>query len=765
MKTSRYSLAWMIRATILLAIVVLFVFQTIIYFQIRTTLQNIEEQNIKFIIQENLRTIAPLAYFHFDDELQKTLQNIQTSVSSIKKLKIAQKPIPTQKNQSLYPIQYKNQKVGYLFVEYDYEIMNQFFKKFDIYFTFFTLLLLALGLIFARYINKKIDALYTFSSQLSNIDIRTTKQVKPTDEYLELIAITRAINKMLHAIHLYIQKIKQSEMHLAEAQKIANMSSWEYIKDSDTFFCSDQLYRILGLNMKERLDWEHFLQMIDPQEKLRFIEEIEEAYQKGLKFETVVKFYTPKGEKYLKNVIKVRKKHNRSTTIIGIAIDVTEEIKAKKQVEFLAYNDPLTSLPNRVSFQDILEKLSKIAQRSKERFALIFLDIDNFKFVNDTYGHEIGDKLLIDIATILKETLRSSDLIFRIGGDEFVVLIPKVETKDSLDIVLEKIKESVAKEYRYGNINFSVSCSLGIAIFPDDSDDIETLTRYADIAMYEAKKSGKNRFVFFKEEMKKYLDHLQQTTQDLRKALKKEDELTLFFQPKIDIQNNKVIGAEALIRWNHPQKGLLTPNVFIPVAERSDLIEKIDEFVIKKSFRHLQEWSSDKELQNIVLSLNISARQFRNPKFLDFLDKNLKLYNIDPSKLELEITETLSMENVSHTVNMLEAIKQIGFQVALDDFGTGYSSLNYLKRLPFDTIKIDKSFIDDIDKDPEDYQITKIITDIAYTFRKEIIAEGVETKQQERILKDLKCFYAQGYLYAKPLPLNEFKEFITSYNH
>ncbi|BCD59823.1 diguanylate cyclase/phosphodiesterase [Nitratiruptor sp. YY08-14] len=734
------------------------------YFQIQTTLKNIEKQNIQFIIQENLRTIAPLAYFQFDDELQKTLQNIQTNVSSIKKLNIVKNPIHLQENQLLYPIRYKNRIIGYLFVQYDYDIMKQFFQKFDLYFILFTFLLIAFGLIFAQFINKKIDALYTFTSQLSDIDIRTTKQLKPTDNYLELIAITQAINTMLHAIHLYIQKIKQSEKHLIEAQKIANMSSWEYIKDANMFFCSDQLYRILGLNMKERLDWERFIAMIDPQEKIRFLTEIEKAYEKGLRFETVLKFHTPKGEKYLKNVIKVRKKHNKTITFIGIAIDVTEEYQAKKQVEYLAFHDPLTSLPNRASFQDMLENLSKIAKRSKERFALIYLDIDNFKFVNDTYGHEIGDRLLVDIANNLKNTLRDSDLIFRIGGDEFVVLIPKVQTKKSLDIVLEKIKHSIVKEYYYGNINFSVSCSLGVAFFPDDSDDIDTLIRYADIAMYEAKKSGKNRYVFFEKEMQKFLDYLQQTTQDLRKALKKDDELLLYFQPKMNIQNNKIYGAEALIRWNHPQKGLLAPNMFIPVAERSDLIEKIDEYVIKKSFQHLQEWSKDEELKDIVLSLNVSARQFRNPKFLNFLENNLKRFDIDPSKLELEITETLSMENISHTVNMLEAIKQIGFRVALDDFGTGYSSLNYLKRLPFDTIKIDKSFIQDIDQDPEDYQITKIIIDLAYTFKKEIVAEGVETKQQERILKDLKCFLAQGFLYAKPLPLNDFKKLITFHN-
>ncbi len=762
--SKQLSLSTTIRILVIVSIVYIFTLELFNFDNIKKSLQSVERKNIEYLIKENANTLASLAYFHFDNELQDILHSIQSSNKSIISIRYIPKPITPLHNEMIFPLKYKNTTIGYLDIEYTYSLSQEFIEKYLPYFLIYLISLFFLAIFTTHYLSKKIDALKALSQKLEHIDIKKFDKLSPTETYKEIIIITQAINKLLREIKLTFKRLLESEKHLKEAQKIANMSSWEYNNETKNFYCSTQLYRILGINLKKsRITWQNFLEFIDPDDREKFLSLLQEQHNNQKQFEIVLKFHTQNIERYLKNVVKIRKKKNH-IIYIGIAIDVTEEIKAKQQVEFLAYHDPLTSLPNRASFKEIVYNFAKIAKRNNQKFALIFLDLDNFKLINDSYGHDIGDRLLIDTANALKQSLRESDLIFRIGGDEFVILIPDIKNKDSLLPVIQKILHTVAKEYTYDNYTFTVTCSLGVALFPDDSDDIETLIRYADLAMYEAKREGKNQYRFFEFTMKQLLEHYRHTIHYLRCALEQENELVLYFQPKIDIVAKKVVGAEALIRWLHPQKGLLTPNHFVPVAEKSELIVKLDYYVLKKSIQYLARWKTHPILQHLSLSLNISAKTFNNPDLVSIIRHNLQKYDIDPKKLEIEITETLSMENVLHTIHIVQQLKNLGLKVALDDFGTGYSSLNYLKQLPFDTLKIDRSFIKDIDNDPDSLQITKIIIDIAKNFQKNLVAEGIENKNQEKILLDLGNRCAQGYLYSKPIDLDSFIEFVKTHN-
>ena len=763
-KTKYFSFATTAQWMIAIFLLYIFFMKALNYVQIKKTLRNVERTNIEQILKENAPTLATLRYYQFDTEFKEILQQLQKNNQSILSLSYTQHKPKPKANQIVIPLLYKNQTIGYLVATYRYKLVEQFFHTYNLYFLFFLVSLFIFALAFAIFLSRKIRSLRTLSNRVEHLNPTHFQKLQPIDNYKEIVVITQAINKLLLTVFHYIQHIKLNEQHLKDAQKIANMSSWEYHENSNRFICSDQLYRTFNISKKQKkIDWKLFLSSMDPVDRVKFLDDLQAAKRSNHTFEDIIKFRLPKGEKYLKNVVKVRNKRD-STVIIGTALDVTEEIKAKKEVEYLAFHDSLTALPNRASFQQTVENYAKIAKRRGERFAIIFLDLDNFKFINDTYGHDAGDYVLIQTAKALQQTLRKSDLIFRIGGDEFVIMATNIQEKSSLFPILDKIKQNVTVKYRYKKHQFTISCSLGVAIFPEDSEDIETVIQYADLAMYEAKRSGKNSYRFFELGMKKILEQLQKTSQELKEALQKEDEIQLYFQPKIDMKTGMVLGAEALIRWLHPTKGVIYPNEFIPLAEKSDLIIEVDKYVMKKSFEYMASWAKDPLLRHLSLSINISAKHFRNPSLIAHLQKYLQHYKIDPKLLEIEITETLSMEDTSYTLSTLKSIKELGFKVDLDDFGTGYSSLNYLKKIPFDTIKIDRSFIQDIHQDPDDLQITKIIIDIAKIFNKSLLAEGVETKEHEKILLDIGCRCAQGYLYSKPLSLDKFIQFVKERN-
>ena len=725
----------------------------------------IEEQYVAKIIGNNIDTIANLFYFEFDDSLQTLLQSIKENVEEVEDIRIfkdLKNSTATERKKPkeavlVYPLEYKGKTVGYLLVKYRYVFKNIFWKRYQKAGVFIIIAFFLFLTFILYYLYSKISSIDVLAAKVQNIDLTHIKKIVPPDGFKEIHTITNAINTMLTAIKENFQKIYLQEKRLQEAQKIAHLSSWEYERETGKFSCSDEMYRILGRDEGARMKWEEFLSYFETNERKRFLEMLEYVQKNGVSEEGVYLFQTQGGVKYLKIIIKYRQTQQEKK-FIGIALDVTEEIEAKKKVEFLAYHDPLTALPNRYAMQ---MKLKELAEKETERFGVVFIDIDDFKFINDSYGHVFGDAFLSQLSQALIALEITSD-IFRIGGDEFILIIENFHSKEELSEYVERILKKVATEYEVDGVKFFVTCSIGVCIYPDDSANVEELLTNADLAMYEAKKEGKNRYSFFDEKMKETFERYNTIAHYLQESLQKKDEILLYFQPKMDFETLAVVSAEVLVRWRHPDLGFVFPDTFIPVAERSDLIVELDHYILQRSFECLKEWQEEPLLSGLYLSVNISGREFFDPHFIDFLKKLLQKYSIDPGKIEIEITETVSMEDAEFTKKTLKEIKSLGFRIALDDFGTGYSSLNYLKQIPFDTLKIDKSFIQDIDKDEDDLKIVTLIINLAKSFSKETVAEGVETKRHETILRDLACNMAQGYLYSKAVDMQQFRSFVEN---
>ena len=443
----------------------------------------------------------------------------------------------------------------------------------------------------------------------------------------------------------------------------------------------------------------------------------------------------------------------------GVGSDITERKLAQQQVEFLAYHDPLTGLPNRLLLQDRLQQAIAHAERSPTHLALLFLDLDNFKQINDSLGHGTGDALLKEIAVRLGECVRDSDTISRQGGDEFVILLRDLSDPDASTPVLSKILTRLQDPFHAEGNEISTSVSIGVAIYPEDGTDFETLRKKADMALYKAKEAGRNAYRFFDEAMNsEAIEHLVMRN-GLRRALER-GEFLLHYQPQIDIASGKVIGAEALLRWQNPELGLVSPGRFIPVAEDSGMIVPIGEWVIFEACRQAVAWQRA-GLPGLQMAVNLSAVQFRRGNVEATVIAALQQSGLDPALLELELTESILIQNVEQVLAAVKRLKQLGVKLSIDDFGTGYSSLSYLKRFDIDKLKIDQSFVRDLATDPDDAAIVRAIIQMAHSLNLSTIAEGVETPDMLQRLRDFQCDEAQGYHFARPMAASEFAAFLS----
>lgn len=439
-----------------------------------------------------------------------------------------------------------------------------------------------------------------------------------------------------------------------------------------------------------------------------------------------------------------------------------ESVQTKtKELTYLAHYDELTGLINRHYFSSLVESSIESAQRDKSHFSILFLDLDRFKDVNDTYGHNAGDELLVSVAKRLKSSVKSEDYVTRLGGDEFVILIKNISTSNLVTLtkrIITEIQQPIEIENNILNITFSI----GISSFPKDGTDAETLTSNADMAMYKAKELGRNTYQFYDKEMGEDMVERLQLEKNLKVALE-ENQFKAFYQPQIDSLTNRVIGAEALIRWNSPELGMVSPEKFIPIAEESQLIMEIDSWMMRHTMKQLIEFQKD-GIEIGKLSLNISARQLESKGIISDLKMILNETNFDPKRLELEITERQMMKDPERSIIILNRIKEMGVDIAVDDFGTGYSSLAYIKRLPIDKLKIDKSFVDDLPDIKEEIAIVRSIISIAKNLNIKIIAEGVENTAQRDFLRAEGCQLVQGYFYSKPLSADDYKQFLLKDN-
>ncbi|MCK4536875.1 MAG: EAL domain-containing protein, partial [Desulfuromonadales bacterium] len=450
--------------------------------------------------------------------------------------------------------------------------------------------------------------------------------------------------------------------------------------------------------------------------------------------------------------------------IIEASRDITDRVHAEarlreneRRLNLLAHHDTLTNLPNRLLFHDRLHQAMIKAHRTNQQVALLFLDLDRFKNINDSLGHAIGDRVLLEVSRRLSSGIRESDTVARLGGDEFVIIMEQIQDVTGVAAVAQKILRALSQVLGVEGHELFVTASIGISLYPSDGVDIESLMKYADVAMYRAKEQGRNNYQFYKPEMNARTHELLLLEGKLRQALDLK-QLLLHYQPQIDLDSGRLIGMEALLRWKHPKEGLIHPSDFIPLAEETGLIIPIGEWVLHNACVQNKAWQKSGH-PPIVVAVNISALQLHQPDFIDMVERVLKETGLDPEWLELEFTESAAMGNVEEIIKTLTDLKGRGIQLAIDDFGTGHSSLSYLKRFPITKLKIDQSFVSDITTDINDAAIVASIIAIARTMNIGVIAEGVETKEQLRFLLEKGCEQCQGFLFSRPLPAGKLEHF------
>jgi len=461
-------------------------------------------------------------------------------------------------------------------------------------------------------------------------------------------------------------------------------------------------------------------------------------------------------------LITLAKISGTEKSVVSIT-DISELKEAEKQIYHQAFHDNLTNLPNRALFMEYLLMALKRGKRRKNYFfAVIYLDIDRFKLINDSLGHNIGDKLLVEFANRIQDMLRDIDTLARFGGDEFVILLEDIEDENYAVLIAERLQKSLKSPFEIKGNDVYAPASFGIVLNTKLYDDPEIIIRDADAAMYYAKEKGRSQFKIFDKTLHEKALSLLQIETDLRKAIENK-EFELYYQPIVSLDNISILGFEALIRWNHPTQGLVYPDSFISVAEETGLIIPIGRWVLKKACRDLRRWDEQVESKSpLFMSVNISSKQFLRPSLIDDIKAILDETGLSPDKLKLEITETALMEDVHETIPLIQRLKDLGVQIVIDDFGTGYSSMSYLQQLPIDTLKVDQSFISRIENnnDDENRNIVETIVSLALKLGLKVVAEGVETNKQHSVLSQMNCQMAQGYLFSRPLKKEKMDELI-----
>jgi len=470
-----------------------------------------------------------------------------------------------------------------------------------------------------------------------------------------------------------------------------------------------------------------------------------------------------------------RQENGECSHMLGTIQDITERTNAQQQIHNLAYYDIVTGLPNRAQLTEQLRYTLKLSKRNESKFALLFLDLDHFKQVNDTLGHDAGDDLLKQVSTRLTGVIRETDMVSarldddtesqhtvaRLGGDEFVVLLGIINRVEDAARVADRIAESISQPYDIGNNKVSVTTTIGISVYPTDGTDSESMMKSADVAMYHAKESGRNGYQFYSRSIHEQALSRFSLEADLRSAIEKS-ELNLVYQPKIDVSSGLLSGMEALTRWRHAEKGIMNPAEFIPLAEETGLILPLGRWVLQEACTQMQRWI-DAGWPVKTIAVNCSSVQFTKSDVIQDINDALELSGLAPSHLEIELTESLLLQDGEKGIEILNRLKELGIKVSIDDFGTGFSSLSYLKRLPVDKLKIDKSFVDDLEKDTGNAAIVTAIITLSHNLNLTVVAEGVESQEQYEILRNFECDEIQGYLISHPLDVIEFEEWLGAY--
>jgi diguanylate cyclase (GGDEF)-like protein/PAS domain S-box-containing protein len=512
--------------------------------------------------------------------------------------------------------------------------------------------------------------------------------------------------------------------------------------------------------LKEQIKGIPFTSFIHPDDFIEIYRNLD-LVRKGKEIDLTTKMLKNDGTTFhIKISLFPNKIKEEVVGIFGIIKDINQLVEQREENRRLAFNDGLTGLPNRRSFQADLEERIVLAKENKtkkikDRFAIFFFDLDGFKKINDNLGHKAGDDLLIAVARRVEEDLPGNCKLFRVSGDEFTIIVEKFDEKKDLYRIARGILKSFSKNFSLEVQEVLMTSSIGISIYPDHSTNLEELIKYADSAMYYSKNKGKNYFSFFKNSMTiESVDHFY-INQFLPKALE-NNEFQLFFQPIIDAKTDEIVFSESLIRWNHQTEGFIPPTSFIPLAEVSGFIFKLGDWIIEEAFKNLHKWKNE-NYELTPISINISGKQFERNSVSDMIEKMSKKYDIEPSYIIIEITETVAMEGKSFVLEEIKKLKKIGCKISIDDFGSGYSSLIYLKNFPVDSIKMDKEFISDLINEKNQRKIVQTIIDLGHILNLYVVAEGVESEEEKKILNELNVDYIQGYLFSKPLNSSDYK--------
>ena len=548
------------------------------------------------------------------------------------------------------------------------------------------------------------------------------------------------------------EALRESEASLAAAQHIAHIGSWERNLATNEMHWSDETYRIFGLTPRQPpIVFTMFLNLIHPDDRQSVMASVSKAIDEKQPYSIEYRVIRPDGGERIVHAQAeiVSGNDSRTDRIIGTLQDVTEYRRTQERLNHLAHYDTLTGLPNRVLLQDRLSQAMVEADRRDRLVAVMFLDLDRFKIINDTLGHDVGDALLKSVAERLKSCVRVGDTISRLGGDEFTIVLANIAHVDDVVHVAQKIIASFIAPFHIDGRELFGSPSLGITLYPFDDNDIDSLLRNADAAMYHAKELGRNTFQFYTAELNRRTAKRLALETALRHAIER-NELLLHYQPQLNLKTGRITGAEALLRWRHPGMGLISPLEFIPLAEETGLIIPIGEWVLRRACAQARVWH-ELGFKDIQIAVNLSGRQFQHHHLARLVKQVLKETPLAPRSLDLELTESLLMHNTEAILGAMDELHAHGVVFSMDDFGTGYSSLSYLKRFPIDTLKIDQSFVRDIPRDPDDAAIARAIVSMAHSLGMKVIAEGVETAQQLAFLRANRCDGMQGYYFSKPV--------------
>ncbi|MCP4128107.1 MAG: EAL domain-containing protein [Gammaproteobacteria bacterium] len=627
-------------------------------------------------------------------------------------------------------------------------------------------LLLVIAFVVIGRITRRLSMLVNWSRDISNGNWSTSLVSRSGDEVGQLTLAMEEMKQNIQIAHKEIAKAK------IEAERVADdlqLYAKAFENSGEAILISDRQNRIINVNNAFTKQTGYNLDDVVGKDPRMFasgntpenvFHEMWGALEKESFWQGELWDRKKSGEIYPKSasISAIRNHDNEVMFYIASFTDITERKDSQAQIEHLAHHDILTGLQNRYSLEDRLEQLITIAKRDSTLMAVFFIDLDRFKNINDSLGHQVGDRLLVEVAGRLRSCVRESDVVARIGGDEFVVVLTGMKDATQAAVIAETILLQVSTPYELGPHSLETSPSIGISIYPNDGASVEELLRNADVAMYDVKEKGRNNYSFFSESMLVIAQERLTLEGELRSALENA-ELELHYQPQVHVVDRRIYGVEALLRWSHPVQGEIPPAKFIPIAEDIGVIRELEEWVFDEACRQLAIWKEG-GVDRITMSINLSAKNLHSSWLSEIIRATLVKHGLHGSELEFEITEAAAMLDPELVVQQLNALCELGITLAIDDFGTGYSSLAYLKRLPIQTLKLDKTFVRDIEHDQNDAEISTATIELAHSLGLRVVAEGVETQGQYEFLIENNCDYLQGYLFSRPLPAHEATKYL-----